>query len=41
MFLDNKSTDLQNSITNEESEIEKLSQAYADKYYYEMKFEQY
>lgn len=41
MFLDNKSTDLQNSIINEESEIEKLSQAYADKYYYEMKFEQY
>ncbi|CAD8147819.1 unnamed protein product [Paramecium octaurelia] len=41
MFPDSKSTDLRHSITTEESEIEKLSQAYADKYYYEMKFEQY
>ncbi|CAD8155927.1 unnamed protein product [Paramecium octaurelia] len=41
MFPDNQSTELRNSMTNEESEIEKLSQAYADKYYYEMKFEQY
>lgn len=39
MFPDNQSTELRNSMTNEESEIEKLSQAYADKYYYEMKFE--
>ncbi|CAD8062230.1 unnamed protein product [Paramecium sonneborni] len=41
MFPDNKSIELSNSIINEETEIEKLSQAYADKYYYEMKFEQY
>ncbi|TNV73401.1 hypothetical protein FGO68_gene14866 [Halteria grandinella] len=28
-------------FVSEESEVEKLSQVYADKYYYEMKFEQY
>ncbi|CAD8151181.1 unnamed protein product [Paramecium pentaurelia] len=41
ILIDNKSTDLRNSNTTEESEIEKLSQAYVDKYYYELKFEQY
>lgn len=33
--------EVQRSICLQESEIQRLSQAYADKYYYEMKFEQY
>ncbi|KAM3137568.1 hypothetical protein pb186bvf_010358 [Paramecium bursaria] len=34
-------TDIQKSICFQENEIQRLSQAYADKYYYQMKFEQY
>ncbi|CAD8093530.1 unnamed protein product [Paramecium sonneborni] len=37
----NKDPEVQKSICLQENEIQRLSQAYADKYYYEMKFEQY
>ncbi|CAD8152358.1 unnamed protein product [Paramecium octaurelia] len=36
-----KDPEVQKSICLQENEIQRLSQAYADKYYYEMKFEQY
>ncbi|CAD8100959.1 unnamed protein product [Paramecium sonneborni] len=36
-----KDPEIQKSICLQENEILRLSQAYADKYYYEMKFEQY